>query len=207
MVDTVDRGGITIYLMRHGDTGYSGRYLGATDVGITEKGREQIEKIRPSLFAASVETIWVSPMRRCRQSLDILLEESCYFGRETVLPELREIDFGRWEKKSFAELLAEEPELVRKWVEEADFTFPEGESVASFRGRMEKVKQHIDMLQTNSLLIVAHGGVIRSLLCLLLGLQQDRYLLFDIAPARITEILYFKEGGGVLRRCNATTLS
>jgi broad specificity phosphatase PhoE len=44
-------------------------------------------------------------------------------------------------------------------------------------------------------LVIAHGGVVRGLLCHLLRLPPRNYLLFDVKPARLTVIDYFPEGG------------
>jgi alpha-ribazole phosphatase/probable phosphoglycerate mutase len=49
--------------------------------------------------------------------------------------------------------------------------------------------------------IFAHGGVIRALICLWLGLPAKHYLLFEIDPASVSAVRLFGDQG-VLTRLN-----
>ncbi|MCW5210022.1 histidine phosphatase family protein, partial [Desulfobulbus sp. US1] len=54
---------------------------------------------------------------------------------------------------------------------------------------------------TNTVAVVTHGGVIRTMICLALGISPRNYLLFDVQPASLTVLDLFSEGG-VLRGLN-----
>ncbi|MCW5211081.1 histidine phosphatase family protein, partial [Desulfobulbus sp. N3] len=127
-------------------------------------------------------------------------------GGEPVYDErLREIDFGRWELQTFADIAAQDEELLPAWNQYLDFTFPEGEAVAAFIQRVEAMLAVFSGMETsagtNTVAVVTHGGVIRTMICLALGISPRNYLLFDVQPASLTVLDLFSEGG-VLRGLN-----
>jgi alpha-ribazole phosphatase/probable phosphoglycerate mutase len=58
-------------------------------------------------------------------------------------------------------------------------------------------------MSEEKILIIAHGGIIRHLLCLLLGLDAEKYLLFEVKPGRVSSVQLYDEGG-VLTGFNIT---
>ncbi|MDD3814672.1 MAG: histidine phosphatase family protein [Desulfocapsaceae bacterium] len=187
-----------LILLRHGRTGLSGRYVGSSDVPLSEEGRKQILDLRSNLDALEIDGLLASPMLRCTQSADLL-----GLGLPMQLdPDLREIDFGRWEGKTFAEIEAQDPELVQHWASGTDdFCFPGGEGMVGFTSRVDAVKNRLLVSDAGTLLLVTHGGVIRSLICGLLGLSQRNYLLFQVAKGHYSTIDLY-DGGGVLTGFN-----
>ena len=187
-----------LILLRHGRTGLSGRYVGSSDVPLSEEGRNQIVDLRSGLAAMRIDGLLASPMLRCTETASLL-----GLGLPVQLdPDLREIDFGRWERKTFAEIEAQDPELVRHWAAGADdFRFPEGETTAGFAARVEAVKNRLLTSDAQTLLLVSHGGVIRALICALLGLSLDKYLLFQVAKGHYST-MELENGGGVLTGFN-----
>lgn len=187
-----------LILLRHGRTGLSGRYVGSTDVPLSEEGRRQIMGLRPAFAAMGIDSLMTSPMRRCTESLDLL---------ELDLPrrldhDLREIDFGRWEGRTFAEIEGMDPELVRQWMQGGhEFRFPQGEGMAEFAARIEALRNRLLAMDDQTLLLVTHGGVIRALICALLGLPLKNYLLFQAAKGHYSTIELYS-GGGVLTGFN-----
>lgn len=181
-----------LYFLRHGDTGLQGRYIGSTDAPLTDRGREQVRKTRRVLQGSGINTIVCSPMLRCRQTLE-QLDLPCSFQFSEFL---REIDFGRWEGKNFAEIVQNDQVLVDSWVTEPEtFSFPEGESLKYFRERVASFKTQLETMDEDNILVIAHGGIIRHLLCLLLGLDSSKYLVFDVRPGCFCSIRLFNEGG------------
>jgi alpha-ribazole phosphatase len=181
-----------LILLRHGRTGLSGRYVGSSDVALSEEGRAQIRSLRTMLAAMEIDSLLASPMLRCTQTVDLL-----GLGLPLQLdPDLREIDFGRWEGKTFAEIEAQDPELVQEWAQGNDnFCFPEGEATAGFTSRMESVQKRLLAADAKTMLLVAHGGVIRSLICCLLGLSPQDYLLFQVAKGHYSTMDLHGESG------------
>lgn len=187
-----------LILLRHGRTGLSGRYVGSSDVPLSEEGRKQIIALRSSLGAMQIDGLMASPMLRCTQSAHLL-----ELGLPVQLePDLREIDFGRWEGKTFAEIEAQDPELVQDWAQgKDDFRFPDGEATDGFARRVDAVTKRLLASDAKTQLLVAHGGVIRSLICGLLGLSQSSYLLFRVAKGHYSTLELY-DGGGVLTGFN-----
>jgi alpha-ribazole phosphatase len=190
-----------LLLVRHGETGdqYAGRYIGATDLPLSVKGREQARRLA-SLLPAGVGRCLCSPMLRARQTAEIALAgQGC---RLEVVDLLREIDFGRWEGLTFAEIVAQDPGLVDDWQRDPlAFQFPGGEETRSFWQRVQQALTMIAALPEDEVLVICHGGVIRAMICLLLGLPFDRYLHFAIRPAALT-VLDVDGQRGVLQGLN-----
>ena len=73
-------------------------------------------------------------MQRCRQTAAAVAPEL----PPQIDPDLREIDFGQWEKRTFQEAAAADPSLVDRWADfDPDFAFPGGESVGGFLSRVQ----------------------------------------------------------------------
>jgi broad specificity phosphatase PhoE len=186
-----------ILLARHASTGpeYRGRFIGASDLPLAESGPAEVARLAQVVAPFAPAVTFCSPLLRARQTAALLAEQT---GIGTVHEDhdLREIDFGRWEKLNFAEIGAAEAELVKRWAAwSEDFTFPDGEAVAAFLARTAAVAARLAARPEESMLVVAHGGVVRALICHLLKLPPRHYLLFDVKPARLATIALFPEGG------------
>jgi broad specificity phosphatase PhoE len=112
--------------------------------------------------------------------------------------DLREIDFGAWETRTFAEAAGDDPALVDRWAAfSLDFAFPGGESVEGFLRRVHGAAQRLVQAEAPTVLAVTHGGVIRAMVCHLLGLEPRHYLAFDVPYSGLVVIDLF-DGKGVL---------
>lgn len=182
----------TLYFLRHGSTGADGRFIGSTDLPVAPAARATLRKSGRALLEKNVGAVFCSPMLRCRQSFDALsLDRDVEY-----LDDLREIDFGEWENKSFDEITAAYPDKVCEWAEWSEgFSFPEGERISNFLQRIRAVREKIELHPAQSILVVSHGGIIRHLICSLLGLPSSSYLLFDIKAGLFSTIELHSEGG------------
>ena len=112
----------------------------------------------------------VQPAPRAAQTAEIL-RSATGCAPETD-PDLREIDFGRWEGKMFSEIRDSSPEDVERWARFApDFAFPGGESMRDFLDRVGRAADRLAADEAETVLAVTHGGVIKIMLCHLLGLE------------------------------------
>ena len=189
-----------LILARHGDVGpeYAGRYVGHTDLPLSERGRRQAAALAQVLRTARPQKCFTSPAARAVQTAEPAGLDP------TVCDDLREIHFGRWEGKTFAEICALDPGLVDRWAElHADFEFPGGERVGDFLERTKKIALHMAACPADVVLAVTHGGVIRAILCHLLGLDPRQCLLFQVDYASLTKVVLF-DGKGVLAGLNDT---
>lgn len=88
-----------------------------------------------------------------------------------VEPHLGEMDFGAWEGKTFDEIQREDPARAARWAAgDAEFCFPQGESVQNFAARIADLAGQLRDESGETVGVVSHGGVIRGLLAHLLGL-------------------------------------
>jgi broad specificity phosphatase PhoE len=185
-----------IYLLRHGDTGVGEVLAGATDLPLAAAAYAGLEPVGRLLAAIRFDHIWCSPRLRCRQTLAAALPGA----KAEIAEDLREIDFGRWEMRAVAAISAEYPEEAARlaaWDE--TFTFPGGESIASFLARVAALRARVMRMapakNDPKILMITHGGVIRQLLCGWLGIPSRHYLLFAVKPGKITTLSIYEDGG------------
>lgn len=157
-----------IVLVRHGETvgNSSVRFHGSGDVPLSDAGRAQLRETARALRTEAFDLVVASPLRRSWEGAAIVSG-----GASVRLePDFREIHFGRWEGLTAEEIEAAEPALYRDWQSRVEgFEFPEGERRAAFR---ERVLAGLDRLlesEARSCLVVAHKGVIRTIVEKLCG--------------------------------------
>jgi broad specificity phosphatase PhoE len=118
------------------------------------------------LRSESFDVIASSPMRRAWQSAWLLGQ-----GRPVKLVSgFREIHFGRWEGLTREEIQSADPALFEDWMNRApSFEYPGGEPRSEFKARVEQGLGELAASPGNSALVVAHKGVIRTIVELLTG--------------------------------------
>lgn len=151
------------------------RYYGATDVPLSDLGRAQAREARNRIPGETFETVWTSSLRRAWESAQIIAP-----GHSVrIESDFREIHFGRWEGLTRDEIEATDPALFADWqAKKPGFEFPEGETRAHFRRRIERGLGHLRASQTASVLVVVHKGVVRTLL----ELVTDQTLEAEMPP-------------------------
>ena len=193
-----------LLLLRHGDIGkqYQDRYIGRTDVSMSPLGHRQVRAVRALLDKEMPSRCISSPMARCRETAAAVMETADMDF--TVDPDLREIDFGRWEGMAFGEIQKTFPGEINKWAEfNADFAFPGGDKIGDFQERIVGVAERLVGNPADTVLVCTHGGVIRLLICHFLGLQPWHYILFKVKHASLTTIELFGRSG-ILAGLNET---
>lgn len=193
-----------LLLVRHAQTAlrYAGAFVGSSDVPLSALGRLQAAALAERLAKHRPGVIVASPMRRAAQTARAIAKATG--ARVQFDDDLREIDFGRWEGLRFEQIAAANPAAVDRWAKyRDDFRFPGGERIGSFVGRVTRAAQRLGALDARDVAVVTHGGVVRTILCCLLGLPTRNYLLFDVAPASLSVLNLF-DGKGVLGGLNDT---
>lgn len=191
-----------LFLLRHGPTAAPpGCFVGSSDVPLSGQGLARLDSIKTQV--QHVDSWYCSPMLRTRQTLEYLQRKGCSTGKPFFDERLREIDFGCWELQTFADIASdqEQQEQLAAWNAYLDFVFPQGEAVAAFIARVHAVLTMFSTSEHATVAAVTHGGVIRTMICLALGISPRNYLLFDVQPASLTVLELFSEGG-VLRGLN-----
>lgn len=183
---------LELFLFRHGEVSHKNCYIGATDVGISDIGEQQLKRQRMLLSPFEFDVIICSPLRRCTQTFSLLERDE-----KVVLDHrIREIDFGSWEERRFDDIAEHYPVEMEKWNNEPEnFIFPDGEAIIDFRKRVIDFCDYLRTLSVSKVLIISHGGVIRHMICYLLNLPLENYLYFKVEYGHLTTIELFSEGG------------
>ena len=154
-----------IYLIRHGaiDETLKGRYIGRTDVSLSEKGKNALRDIKRNFGYPVPKKVYSSPLQRCTETCGIIYPDM----EVKMTGALSECDFGDWEGKSAVEL-AGKPEFT-EWLKNSDKTSPpNGETGKQFAMRIckgfEKIVNEVISENITTSAIVTHGGIIMTLL-------------------------------------------
>ncbi len=155
----------TIHLIRHGltDENLQGRYIGHTDVVLSEEGKKQLVQLKEDTVFPPVQALFTSPLKRCKETAAILYPENKPIEIEGFI----EYNFGYFENKT-AEQLEDHPVFPRWLAGEKGVEPPFGESNEAFGKRVcetfEKVAEGLMKTGTTETAIVTHGGVIMAIL-------------------------------------------
>jgi len=154
-----------ILMARHGETPYNAerRFQGQGDVPLNPRGIEQARELAQLARAESLAALYASPIRRARQTAEIVAEA---VGLEPRFdPRFAETDVGDWQDRLFDDVEREHPELWAAWQAGGSWRFPGGESLAEQQERV--IAGLVDVTQRGDLpaLVVCHRGTIRVALC------------------------------------------
>ncbi|CAM5763740.1 phosphoglycerate mutase [Labrys miyagiensis] len=167
----------TLYFMRHGETNWNAeaRLQGQQDVPLNDVGRDQAAEVGRRLVGVLPEPDglpWqVSPLGRTRETAELARKAiGLPPARYKLDDRLKELTFGDWEGKTWAELRSIDRNMVKarsanKW----DYVPPRGESYAMLRDRIAGWLKTVNQ----DLVVVSHGGVARVLLTLLTGMPGN----------------------------------
>ena len=181
-----------LLLVRHGDTATDNpeRLWGQTDIALNETGVLQAERLGERLSAESIDEIYSSDLSRAFQSAEIIA--SRHHLNITTSKKLREIHFGDIEGLTFAEVDRKYPELSRSWSDDnPHLRFPNGESIIELVERVTGFLSEVVLHNRDcTILIVSHGGLLRMLICHILGLDLKHWkqLCLDRASLNIVDI-------------------
>jgi alpha-ribazole phosphatase len=185
-----------LLLVRHAqiDRKHAGQLIGATDVPLDPAAETNVRAMSDRVLRWTPQACCCSPKLRCRQTAAAVAPGLPLH----VDPDLREIDFGQWETRVFADVVAHDAALLDRWAAfDPDFAFPRGERVGDFLQRVNAAAQRLIHSEPETVLVVAHGGVIRTMICLLLGLEPKHYVSFHVPYATMAVVDLFG-GKGVL---------
>jgi broad specificity phosphatase PhoE len=159
-----------IYFVRHGETDWNRdrRVQGQSDTPLNDAGREQARALAGVLTPVAFDAAYSSDLIRATETAEIVLHDRGMIIQTTY--RLRERNFGSWEGRLVPELEAEGLLSGRGW---PYVDAPHGgESIADLETRVVDVVRAIASEHPNeTILVVAHGGVIRSALSAWIGIE------------------------------------
>lgn len=164
-----------LYLARHGETDDNARHVfqGQGGKGLNARGRAQARRLAERMHRARPTTIVVSDLERAVETARAVAE---LCGLEPRLdPGLREVDVGLWTGKSHEQIAAEHPEEWAAWSAGLDGRRGGGETYAELSQRIEDAITSICADEPRGpILVVSHGGAIKSYVARILGIPSDQ---------------------------------
>jgi broad specificity phosphatase PhoE len=165
----------TIFLARHGESDWNAarRWQGHADRPLTAAGRVQAEALAERMARIELDAVYSSDLRRARETAEMVARRRGIAVR--ALPDLREVDVGSWSGLTRAEAEERFPEAFRRWLAGGP-GWEDGESYQEMSARIERAVHGIAADHPDGrVLVVSHGGPIRAVHALALGLDVHAY--------------------------------
>jgi broad specificity phosphatase PhoE len=181
-----------LLLVRHGKTVLSGegKYYGKQDIKLSGEGIVQAEKLRDYLAHWHIDRIYSSSLSRAVDTARIVA--SCHELEIKQYANMNEIDVGILDGLTFVQVKEQFPHIAEELLNwRLPHTFPEGESLMEFD---ERVGEFASLLRQydkdETILVVAHAGSLRSLIChfMALGIEYWMRLHIDFTSLSIIEL-------------------
>ncbi|HJU48298.1 MAG TPA: histidine phosphatase family protein, partial [Gaiellaceae bacterium] len=121
-----------------------------------------------------------------------------------AIDDLRELDFGELEGRTYEEIAATQPELYARWMETpTQVRFPGGESFEGLRARVIGAVEDLrERHAAGTVLAVTHGGPVRAVVADALEMRAERIFRLAVDTASVTEVEWL-DGVPVVRSLNA----
>jgi broad specificity phosphatase PhoE len=175
-----------VYIARHGETAWSlsGQYTGRTDLPLTDRGEQTARRLGERLKELTFAKVFTSPLQRASRTCAL----AGYGDVAVVDPDLVEWNYGQYEGRRTAEIVAECP----GWQLFVDGC-PGGESPGEVAVRADRVIARLRSIE-DTVLLFSSGHFIRVLAARWLGLEptsNSRY--FALSTASLSALGYERE--------------
>lgn len=170
--------------VRHGPT-HAKSFVGSTDLPADLSDTAALARLSGYLPADAI--VVSSDLLRARATADAIQNNR---HRLDHLPELKEIDFGDWEMKTFHQVSESHPDLARSFWSDPDMASPpNGESWKSMCNRVHAAVSKIcEMHPGRDIVAVAHMGVIVSQLQMAANIGPRQAMSFSIDNLSVTRL-------------------
>jgi 2,3-bisphosphoglycerate-dependent phosphoglycerate mutase/probable phosphoglycerate mutase len=168
-----------LILLRHGQTDYNvdGRMQGHLDSHLTPTGHEQAAAAASVLAELAPDRLISSDLRRAVDTAE-LVGAACGLPVKYD-PRLRETHLGCWQGRTVVEIDREHPGAIAAWRSDPAWAPPAGESRIAVAARSRPVVDELDAEfadsgdRSETVLLVAHGGLIAGLVTCLMELPTS----------------------------------
>lgn len=171
-----------LLLVRHGQSEWNAnrKLQGQADISLSDLGRAQADALAPLVAGFGPDRVVTSDLRRARETAERL-----GYSDAILDPDLREISVGEWEGCEIPSLIDRSPDDYAGW--RAGRYCPEGgENWETFCNRTEAAVSRLVDQADETVLVICHGGVIRSLLDRLIGLKPSH--IVPVSPASLSAL-------------------
>jgi broad specificity phosphatase PhoE len=181
----------TVHLARHGQSDWNaaGRWQGHADRPLTELGRQQAAELAERLASVPLDAVYSSDLRRALETAEPV---AARLGLDVqAVPALREVDVGAWSGLSRPEVEQRFPDAFARW-RGGGQGWEDGETYEQMTERVVGAVLELAAAHPGGeILVVAHGGPIRALHAVALGLDisEHRRLKPVAANAKLSHLL------------------
>ena len=193
-----------LWLVRHGATQWNieQRMCGHTDIPLAKTGRAQARWLARRLQHEHITTIYSSDLSRARETAEIIATKQAQVVPLYASSSWRELSFGDWEGLTYTAIAEQFTDQLGFFIDPEHIAPPGGESLTQ---ALQRVQPALATLLTGcsgqgDVVIVSHGGLLRALLCCVLGLTLDHQWRLHIAPGSLSALDMFpraEEIGGI----------
>lgn len=182
---------MNIYLVRHGETEENKNkiYYGKLDVSLNENGRAQALKASEVLREINFDRVYTSERSRTKETASLILN-----GKSNTFiidKRINEMDFGEFEGKDYKEIQRLYPKEYEAWNKNwKEVSVPGGESYIEVYKRVEEFMVELLKQNNENVLIVTHGGIMRTIFCYVLGGNLDNFWRFSSKNCDLSLIKY-----------------
>lgn len=193
-----------LYLLRHGRliNSDTGALNGKSDTPLSVEGRKEMllwtKAFMPGFFAVVAS----SDLQRTAEPANVFADGlKCPLE---IYQDLREINAGRWEGKTYTEIMEQENELLTKRMNDpVHVPFPEGENLLALKKRVKRrTDKIINAYEGKNILIISHAGVIRTILLTYLGIPLKNFFKIEVDFGSLSVLRIFEDGNVTLKMVN-----
>lgn len=194
-----------LHLLRHGQVeGFQEkRYNGQADVALTNLGREQYRQLQQRLAECQPAAIYSSDLSRCVWGAELIGKEH---GLAPIQePQLRELNIGHWEGKTWQQLMDDHPEEWQARLDDlVNYQVRDGESLIQMAERVRVALQRIlQQHHGEEIVLVGHGGINRVILLDAIGAPLTQMFHIEQNYGCYNLIDYFPDGIAVVKQLNS----
>lgn len=181
-----------IYLIRHGQTDWNiqGRIQGSHDIPLNEAGQRQAEQVAKGMDSRRVSRVFSSTLTRAVETAEKI--GSRQKAEIYSMPQLIEVEFGKWEGMTWEEIMEAYPKEYRLWALNPDEVAPPGgETQDQVISRCAQAIKEILRITggREDVAIVSHGATIAYLISYMMRNDPDIESII-VENASITTINY-----------------
>lgn len=192
------------FFVRHGRTDGNVRkvLVGRTDISLDALGcRQAIAVAEHFAKAVPPDVIVTSPLKRARETAQAIADRLSL--PVEIEDDLAELNFGSYEGWSFDDIIAHEPEFAAQFRDiEIDAHWPGGERLSAFHNRVRSVVDTLAIrYASHTAIVVAHGGVLGSLVSQLLNTPPNDWARYQLHNCSVTHLV-IGENRSMLHRLN-----
>jgi len=182
----------TIYIARHGETDANKdmKFQGHTDNPLNAKGLAQAKELASLVQNLPLAKIYTSDLTRAIETATPIAKN--HNLKIVARPDFKEICFGKWEGLTFKEIKSQWPSSIEMFLQKpGEAHIENGESFHEVQKRAWNAFEEMvaEQKEDTSIMLVAHGGIVRVLLCTALGLDLNKIWAFYVDNASLSCIV------------------